>query len=217
MIGRWRAFWTRGGGVPAPVPPGTWSPVPPASVGANVAIRLLQIHLCIIYTSAGLSKLMGQSWWMGEAVWGTIANFEFAPVGSPTYLGFLRWLVASKVLYEVVMNTATVLTLVFEICYPFLIWRPSTRPILLVLAILLHGSIALFMGMKTFALIMLTMNLVFVPAPTLHWALRRLSAGRLGQAAPPTAAPEPPALEKTSIKVERPAKILAGSGAKRKH
>src|SRR5262249_16274124 len=55
-------------------------PPPQPSVSANVALRLLQVHLCIIYAASGLSKLQGSAWWSGVAVWGTMANWEFSPM-----------------------------------------------------------------------------------------------------------------------------------------
>src|SRR5439155_18566055 len=37
---------------------------PPApSISANLALRLLQVHICIVYLASGLSKLQGPSWW----------------------------------------------------------------------------------------------------------------------------------------------------------
>src|SRR5262249_53866354 len=49
-------------------------------VSAGFAYRLMQIHLCIIYFISGASKLMGSTWWSGNAVWNVLANFEFAPM-----------------------------------------------------------------------------------------------------------------------------------------
>src|SRR5262249_40194528 len=43
-------------------------PDPLPSVSANIALRLIQVHFCIIYLIAGLSKLQGASWWNGTAV-----------------------------------------------------------------------------------------------------------------------------------------------------
>jgi len=37
---------------------------PHASEFAGLAIRLIQVHFCIIYLWAGLSKLQGVSWWL---------------------------------------------------------------------------------------------------------------------------------------------------------
>lgn len=39
------------------------------SVRANVAVRLLQVHLCVLYGFAGTGKLLGGSWWEGTAIW----------------------------------------------------------------------------------------------------------------------------------------------------
>jgi hypothetical protein len=218
VIGRWRAFWARGGAAPAPVLPGTWSPLPEQSVGANLAVRLLQVHVCIIYLMAGLSKLQGQGWWTGEAVWYTVANFEFAPMQSPLYLGFLKMLAANRVVFSIVFTTAAVLTLGFEISYAYLIWKRSTRPWLLAMAVMLHGSIGAFMGLKTFSLLMLTMNLAFVAPETVRWALRKMSGGRYGRegAAPPAPpAEKPPAEKPPAVKAEKPAKHFAGTVIKR--
>ena len=41
-------------------------PVQP-SVVANVALRGMQVHFCIIYLAAGTSKLLGPRWWNGTA------------------------------------------------------------------------------------------------------------------------------------------------------
>src|SRR5262249_35055195 len=38
---------------------------PPKLVSANFALRLMQIHFCIIYFAAGTSKLLGATWWNG--------------------------------------------------------------------------------------------------------------------------------------------------------
>ncbi|MEM7314190.1 MAG: HTTM domain-containing protein, partial [Planctomycetota bacterium] len=55
---------------------------------ANVAIRLLQIHLCILYLFAGIGKLQGTSWWSGTAMWLAMANYEYQSLDM-TWLG--RW------------------------------------------------------------------------------------------------------------------------------
>ena len=37
------------------------------SVMANIAVRLMQCHMCVVYLFAGLGKLLGPSWWAGTA------------------------------------------------------------------------------------------------------------------------------------------------------
>jgi len=51
---------------------------PPApAVTANIAIRLLQLHMCVIYLFGGISKMRGDEWWDGTALWYGIANLEY--------------------------------------------------------------------------------------------------------------------------------------------
>lgn len=150
---------------------GAEPPPPEPSVTANFAIRLLQIHVCIIYFIAGISKLQGAAWWNGSAVWGTIANFEFAPMQNEFYMWVLRAIHRNQLVGEWFLFIAGFFTLAFEISYPYLIWRPATRWLLLAAAILLHGLIGLFMGLKTFALLMLVMNMAFLRTDEVLWLL----------------------------------------------
>src|SRR5262249_42407911 len=80
-IQKWRA--RKEGREPDPVQP---------SVMANFAIRLMQVHFCFIYMASGLSKLQGPAWWNGTALWGTMANYSFAPMDWPAYKDFLAFL-----------------------------------------------------------------------------------------------------------------------------
>ena len=143
--------------------------VPTPSVAANVAIRLLQIHVCIIYLFSGLSKLLGHAWWNGSAIWSTLGNYEFAPMQFEFYLQFLRFLGSHQLLYESFMNIGGLFTLCFEIGYAFLIWRPRLRWVFLAAAVILHGGIGLLMGLKTFSFIMLVMNMAFLRKEEAYW------------------------------------------------
>lgn len=127
---------------------------PPARplVSANVAIRLIQIHLCIVYLFAGCGKLYGQSWWEGTALWGALANLEYQTLD-------LTWTASRMWVIELLTHT----TLFWEISYVALIWPRATRPVMLLLAVPLHLGIAMCMGMVTFGLVMLIANLSFVP------------------------------------------------------
>jgi hypothetical protein len=183
VVGRWRAFWDRlFGRPPAAEPPTATAPVPlgpPApSVSANVAIRLIQIHVCIIYAAAGLTKLLGDQWWRGIAVWKTLASYEFAPMNNSLYLGFLHVISKNALVLNLVVWSGTAFTLMFEICYAFLIWRPATRKLLLAAAVTLHGFIGMFMGLKTFALIMLVMNIAFLTPAEVRWLLSAQARSR---------------------------------------
>ncbi len=154
-------------------------PVAP-SVSANLAYRLFQIHLCIIYMAAGLSKLQGTSWWTGEAVWGTLANFEFAPMQYGLYNAFLAFLCDNPFVWRAFVTAGTLFTLAFEIGFTFLIWQPRTRWVMILMAVILHGGIGLFMGLKTFSMMMLVLVLSFVAPDAIHRLLRGLGRGPRG-------------------------------------
>ena len=121
------------------------------SVTANISLRLIQLHMCVIYLFAGLSKLMGPTWWEGTAMWGAIANLEYQ---SHDVLWLVRW--------PVLVNLMTHVTVAWEISYAALVWPRLTRPLVLLLAIPLHLGIAIYLGMVTFGIIMLVGNLAFV-------------------------------------------------------
>ncbi|QDT08999.1 HTTM domain-containing protein [Stieleria marina] len=121
------------------------------SVVANVATRLLQIHLCVIYLFGGLAKARGDSWWDGTAVWYAIGNYEYQSID-------MTWLGA----YPRIIAALSNITLFWEVFYCALIWPRLTRPIVLGLAIAVHGGIALFLGMATFGLMMVAANMIFI-------------------------------------------------------
>jgi hypothetical protein len=121
------------------------------SVTANLAIRLMQCHLCVIYLFAGLSKLQGVTWWNGFAVWGGIANQEYQTLD-------LTWLAE----WPLVINALTHLTVAWELSYGVLIWNRWTRPLVLLGAIAMHLGIVVALGMPTFGLAMLIANVAFV-------------------------------------------------------
>ena len=120
-------------------------------VSSRVALSLLQIHLCVIYGAAGLSKLLGEPWWTGTASYFLAANTEFRGISILESLGESR----------VLMALATFIPLWTEILYPVLIWKRKWRPLVLLLTIGMHLTIALTMGLWEFSLAMITANLAF--------------------------------------------------------
>lgn len=125
-------------------------PVPSAL--ANLAIRLIQVHMCVIYFFAGISKLQGSAWWTGEAMWLAFANLEYQSLDM-TWLAWHPWLVNA-------MSHGSVL---WEISFCVLVWRPRWRPLVLAMAVPLHVGIGACLGMWTFGLIMLVGCASFLP------------------------------------------------------
>ena len=140
----------------------TGRPSPPAqaTVTANIAIRLIQLHMCVIYLFGGISKMRGQLWWDGSAVWYAIANLEYQS-WDITWLINYPWLIA----------LLTHITVIWETYYCVLVWPKATRPITLLLAVCVHSGIALCLGMITFGLVMIIGNLAFVSPATVRTCL----------------------------------------------
>lgn len=134
---------------------------PRASWRANLCIRLIQVHMAIVYLCAGLGKLQGSQWWDGSAVWSVMATPELAPF-DVTSLGRL-----GDVACLGISTLGVLLTLGFEIGFIFLIWNRSARPVMLALAVFLHAGIGLFMGLGAFGAAMLAGCLAFVEPASL--------------------------------------------------
>jgi hypothetical protein len=126
---------------------------------ANLAVRLIQVHMCIVYLFAGMAKLVGMAWWDGTALWMAFGNLEYQSMD-------MTWLAG----YPLLINVMTHVTVTWELSYWALIWPRLSRPIVLLLAVPLHMGIAVCLGMITFGLAMLIGNLAFVPP----WLVRAL-------------------------------------------
>src|SRR5439155_4090138 len=72
---------------------------PPPQTSANFALRLMQIHICIIYFASGTSKLLVASWWNGNAVWGTMANYAFSLLNIAAYNNLMSFLAHHRCLW----------------------------------------------------------------------------------------------------------------------
>jgi len=144
------------------LPPPPWLP-PARSVSANVALRLIQVNLCFIYLVSGLSKLEGKTWWSGTAIWLTLANYEFSPMRSPLYAALLRFLCGHRWLWEMAMTGGVAFTFATELGFPFLVWNRRLRWVMVSMAVMMHAGIALSMGLRTFSMMMMVMDLAFVP------------------------------------------------------
>jgi uncharacterized membrane protein YphA (DoxX/SURF4 family) len=146
------------------------------TISANLAIRLIQVHLSLVYFYSGLAKLQGGAWSDGTAVWLSIANQEYQSLDL-TWMADYPWL----------MDMLTHATVFWELFYCALIWPRLTRPWMLLGAIGVHGFIAIGLGMKTFGLVMLIANLAFIsPEAVRRWfdpLARRISLAVVGDGA----------------------------------
>ena len=130
---------------------------------ATLAIRLIQVHLCIIAGMMGLAKISGPGeivgaqewydpWGTGEAVWWMISRPQSRLFESFTFLREYPYLVA----------VWTHLIVLVEIFFPIFIWNRLARPLVLVLGAVTWFSLMLISGMAPFYALMLVAGLSFV-------------------------------------------------------
>jgi hypothetical protein len=143
-------------------------PIEP-SIGANLAIRLLQVHLCVVYLFSGIGKVQGENWLNGNAILMVAANQEYQSLD-------LTWLFRYPYVASILAN----ITVFWETFYCALVWPRLTRPIVIAIAFGVHLGIGMFLGMWTFGLAMIIANLSFVSP----WVVRRL-LDRQQSSAPP--------------------------------
>ncbi|PSL43320.1 vitamin K-dependent gamma-carboxylase-like protein [Chitinophaga niastensis] len=110
----------------------------------TLSVRVLQLHLCIIYFFSGIEKAVGIQWWNGEAIWRTLMQDQFKQFDM-SWMAYYPW-VAKIICWS---------TLLLEIGYPFYMWGTASRKYGLIAIILLHLGIAVFLGLQLFAVIMI--------------------------------------------------------------
>jgi CubicO group peptidase (beta-lactamase class C family) len=117
-------------------------------------LRVMQVHLCVIYLAAGLDKAMGTQWWNGDAIWQAVSQPIFSTLD-------VRWL-AKHSYIPIVAGWGT---LVVEIGYAFLIWPSRTRKLWCILTMGFHLGTGVIMGLVFFSsvMILLTGCLFLIP------------------------------------------------------
>lgn len=145
------------------------------SIMANVAIRLIQVHLTALYLVIGLTMLGGSlgaeydpTWWRGEGMWWLIARSESRLVD-------LTFLHGTTQIYLVNIWTHAVVAI--NLACGVLLWNRLARPLLLVLAALSWTALALVTGLVSYCLIMVVAGVAFVsPERISRWTKRDTAA-----------------------------------------
>jgi hypothetical protein len=122
------------------------------TVGANLSLRMIQLHLALVYGCAGLSKLSGPEWLDGTALEMLVLTPEFR-----------RFDLAWTLRYPTILMLSTYAGVLLELAYPILIWIKRWRRLVIANVVLMHILIDLMLGLREFGLAMIVANLVFLP------------------------------------------------------
>jgi hypothetical protein len=119
------------------------------SATARLALRVLQLHLCIVYTSSGIEKALTPpyQWLDGDVIWRTVMLPEYRQF-ELSWLAELPWL-------AVALGWGT---LVIETGYGIMVWPRWTRRFWALNCIGMHLGIAIFMGLVSFAAFMIVLT-----------------------------------------------------------
>jgi len=112
-------------------------------------IRLMQLHLCIVYFVGGLAKAFGVNWWNGVSIWKALNR--------PTITGYDAHTLASYAGLYTLLGIGTIL---LEMFYFVFINIRQTRKYWLALTCILHLSIAVILHLPFFAAVMILFNAV---------------------------------------------------------
>ena len=144
---------------------------------ANGAWVLLVMQICVVYAFAGLAKLNGSRWMTGDGIIQSLTSVQFQ-----TH----PWLTDFILEFSWIVSIASILTVLVQVYFPFLIFFRWTKIPTLLVMISFHIAIGLVMGLTSFALVMISSEMVFVSDSYIrNWMLRiKNKAESLGERQP---------------------------------
>lgn len=119
----------------------------------NAAVLCMALQICVVYTVAGLTKVQGETWQNGTALYHAWRAREFFQPG------------LSEALYSSasLLTLASYLTVAFQVAFPLLVFlNRHTRRAAILLGVGFHVGIGTLMGLQTFALFMIAADLALV-------------------------------------------------------
>ncbi|HEX4128828.1 MAG TPA: HTTM domain-containing protein [Pirellulales bacterium] len=123
----------------------------PASSAATICVRLIQVHLAIVFVMMALAKFYGNVWWNGTAMWWLITN-------SPARLVDFGFLIS----HPYVVNFWTHAEIAYELLFPVLVWNRWARPLLLGWGVVMWVLLALVTGLVSYGVVMIIATIAFI-------------------------------------------------------
>lgn len=128
-------------------PTGGWA------IAHNAALMAIAFQVCLVYGVAGLSKVRGEVWQNGTALYYALRSPDYRLPG------------VSRLLYEngVILTLLAYATVAFQVAFPFLVFaHRHTRTVAVLIGISFHLAIGSVMGLVTFALFLIAADLALI-------------------------------------------------------
>lgn len=153
------------------------------SVAANFVLRLIQVHLCLIYLFSGLSKVHGGSWWSGTAVYHALMIPEATLID-------MGWIARRDWLWQGISNLGGFAAVLLELSFPVLVWNARLRPLMVMSAALMQLGFGALLSLGCFQIAMFGALVSFFPPAFLRAVLGRERKDARVRSFTPT--PDPP-------------------------
>ncbi|GAB3190502.1 hypothetical protein [Nesterenkonia suensis] len=147
-----------------PVLPSWWT-----NLIHNVALIALACQVFILYTASALYKVQGSTWQAGTALFYPLSLHEYA---------VFPWLNSLVTGNPVLLTAMTYFSVYVQLFFAVGLLHPVSRRLVLIGVVLLHGGIAVMMGLPWFSLAMLAFDAIFVSDRAYRFLERLLAASR---------------------------------------
>lgn len=120
------------------------------SLAHHAGLALIMMQVAVLYLTSGLYKMQGEMWQNGTALYYILRVQEFT------------WPGVSEHVYTngIIVTLLTYSTVLFQLAFPLLLLHHRLRLPAVLAAVALHTGIALMMGLLTFSLIMISVDLI---------------------------------------------------------
>ncbi len=118
----------------------------------NFGVLSIIIQFCILYLNSALYKVMGEYWQNGTAIYYILQVDEFN----------LPWLTDLIISSDILIVFITYSTVLLQIAFPFMLLNKFTKYLALSLIVPLHLAIAITMGLITFSLTMIIIDMILI-------------------------------------------------------
>lgn len=121
---------------------------------ATLSLRLIQVHLTLLYAMMALGKFSSDVWWNGSAIWLLIGRTESRLVD-------LSWLHA----HPYFISGCCYAVLLWQAAFPILVWNRLARPLMLVVNVVMLLLLAPITGHVAGAVMMIVASMAFIQRP----------------------------------------------------